>query len=210
MRVYFAEGVDPQNRNNTYMEIFSANNPRKPYVLRVMDRSFLGLKRLSITDFKLYLGDMYILDYHQGLIRFDISPSQQIIITGRYRTDSGFLKFGVYSSNQDNQFLLVLANSHAIYEVDWTNQIQPLIITKYSILAESRVDSLAVNDKYVIVQSEGNVTARDGSQVLYNTTWVFTRGSRTYTNAYAIIPHSSATTLIDFNRQNSFIMSIDE
>jgi hypothetical protein len=67
-----------------------------------MDRSFLGLKRLSIMDFKLYLGDMYILDYHQGLLRFDITAAQQILIGGWYRTDSGFLRFGVYSSNLDN------------------------------------------------------------------------------------------------------------
>ena len=115
IRVYFAEGVDLKNRNNTYMEIFTANNPLKPYILRVIDRSFLGQKQLSITDFKVYLGDMYILDYHQGLVRFDISPSQQIVITGRYRTDSGFLKFGVYSDDMNREFLLALANSHAVY-----------------------------------------------------------------------------------------------
>jgi hypothetical protein len=102
MRIYYAEGVDHTNRDNTYMEIFSANNPMKPYVLRVMDRSFLGLKKLSITDFKLYLGDMYILDHHQGIIKFDITPSQHIVISGIYRTDSGFMKFGVYSNNLDN------------------------------------------------------------------------------------------------------------
>jgi hypothetical protein len=41
-------------------------------------------------------------------------------------------------------------------------------------------------------------------------TWVFTRNSRTYTNAYSIIPHDSANTFIEFNRDYSFIMSIDE
>jgi hypothetical protein len=125
----------------------------KPFILKIMDRSLLGLDKLTITDFKLYLGDMYILDYHQGLIRFDITGSQQIIITGRYRTDSGFTKFGVYSSDLDNQFLLVLATRHAIYEVDWTNQIQPVILTKYSIMTDSRVDYISVNHKYVIVQA---------------------------------------------------------
>jgi hypothetical protein len=82
----------------------------KPWTIRVMDRSLLHQDKLSIEDFKVYLGDIYVLDYHSGVIRFDITLSQQIVITGRYRTDSGFNKMGVYSNNLDNEFLLVLAN----------------------------------------------------------------------------------------------------
>jgi hypothetical protein len=102
MRIYFADGVDDANRENTYFEIMSANNPKKPFVLKVIDRSFLDLDRMAIMDFKLYLGDMYLLDYHQGVLRLDITGSQQLIITGRYRTDSGFTKMGVFSNNLDN------------------------------------------------------------------------------------------------------------
>jgi hypothetical protein len=53
-------------------------------------------------DFEVYLGDMYILDYHTGVISFDLTPSQNIIIKGRYRTDSGYHKMGVYANNLDN------------------------------------------------------------------------------------------------------------
>lgn len=49
-------------------------------------------------DFKVYLGDLYILDYYHGLSRFDITPSQQIVITGKY-IEPGYLKFGVYSDD---------------------------------------------------------------------------------------------------------------
>ena len=80
-----------------------------------MDRSFLLQDRLSIMDFKIYLGDMYILDYHTGVISFDITPSQSIVINGRYRTDSGYQRMGIYSSNLDNEVLLALANQHGIY-----------------------------------------------------------------------------------------------
>jgi hypothetical protein len=90
-----------------------------------MDRSFLHQDKLTITDFQVYLGDMYILDYHTGVTRFDITPSQNIVITGRYRTDSGYHRLGVYSSNLQNEILLVLANNHGIYEVDWTNTLRP-------------------------------------------------------------------------------------
>lgn len=206
MRIYFAEGVDANNRDNTYFEIMSANDPKKPFVLKVVDRSFLDLDRLSIMDFKLYLGDMYLLDLHQGLIRLDITGAQKILITGRYRTDSQFTKFGVYSNNLDNEFLLVLSNRHAVYEIDWTNQIFPKLVTKYSLMANSFVMSLQVNHRYVVVQAESNST--EGN--LYNMTWVFTRGSRVYSNAYAVIPHPTWDTFIDLNRQFSFILTIDE
>lgn len=46
----------------------------KPWTIRVMDRSFLFQDKLSITDFEIYLGDIYILDYHSGVIKFDITP----------------------------------------------------------------------------------------------------------------------------------------
>jgi len=66
-------------------------------------------------DFKIYLGDMYILDYHKGVISFDITPSQAIIIKGRYQTDSGYQRMAIYSNNLDNEVLLALANQHGIY-----------------------------------------------------------------------------------------------
>jgi hypothetical protein len=78
------------------------NDPFRPWVIKVMDRSYLNLDKLSITDFQVYLGDIYILDYHSGVISFDITPSQNIVIKGKYRTDSGFRKLGVYSSNMAN------------------------------------------------------------------------------------------------------------
>jgi hypothetical protein len=80
-----------------------------------MDRSFLNQNKLSISDFEVYLGDIYILDFHSGVIKFDINRAQTIIIVGRYRTDSGFTRLGVYSNNLDNEFLLVLAHDHAIF-----------------------------------------------------------------------------------------------
>lgn len=183
----------------------------KPYILRVIDRSFLSLKKLSITDFKVYLGDLYLLDYHHGLIKFDITPSQQIVIVGKYETSVGFLKFGVYSDDLHREFLLALANNHAVYEVDWTNQIKPRLITKYSLMSGSRVDSVAVNNFYIVVQAEANVTHSGSSfYTRYNTTWVFTRNSRTYSHAYVAIMHDSANTLIAFNMEHSIILSMDE
>ncbi len=90
-------------------------DPFKPRTLKIMDRSYLHQDKLSITDFKLYMGNMYLLDYHSGVIVFDITPNQNILITGRYRTDSGYMRLGVFSSNLDNEILFALATNHAIY-----------------------------------------------------------------------------------------------
>lgn len=90
-------------------------DPFKPRTIKVLDRSFLHQDKLSITDFKLYMGNMYILDYHSGVIVFDITPNQNIVIEGRYRTDSGFMRLGVYSGTLDNQVLFALATKYSIY-----------------------------------------------------------------------------------------------
>jgi hypothetical protein len=98
-RAYFADAVNEEQRHNTYAEILLFNDPFRPWAIKVLDRSFLNQDALSITDFKEYLGDLYILDYHKGVISFDITPSQNVVIKGRYRTDSGFQRMGIYSNN---------------------------------------------------------------------------------------------------------------
>lgn len=209
IRAYFAEAVDLIHATNTYAEILSVNNPMKPWTIRVMDRSFLHQDKLTITDFEVYLGDIYILDYFSGVIKFDISRQQTIIVVGRYRTDSGYTKMGVYSSNLDNEFLLVLAHNHTIMEIDWTNQIRPEIVTKYSIPDNSWIHDLWVNERYVVVQIAANLTNDKQQEVEYQSTYVFTRGSRTYTNAYVAIPHVNFHAFVDMHRDNNQLLTID-
>jgi hypothetical protein len=48
-------------------------NPFKIRTLRVLDRSILDIKKLTITDIQLYLGNIYLLDYHSGLFVFDFT-----------------------------------------------------------------------------------------------------------------------------------------
>lgn len=98
------------------------------------------------------------MDYHSGVIKFDITKAQTIVIKGRYLTDSGFTKLGVYTNYQDDSFLMILAHDHALFEIDWSNQIKPEIVTKYSIPDGSRLHDIWVNDKYVIAQLTANLT----------------------------------------------------
>ena len=58
----------------------------------------MRVEKLSISDVKLYLGDIFVLDYETGLFRLDILKSQRVRITGKY-SDFGFKKFSVYSDD---------------------------------------------------------------------------------------------------------------
>jgi hypothetical protein len=83
--------------------------------MRVIDRSYMGLKELALTDFKIYLGDIFILDYFRGIYRLDITRGQHIVITGHYEGES-FTRFAIYPNDLDEQVLIAVANQHAVYE----------------------------------------------------------------------------------------------
>lgn len=79
------------------------------------------------------------------------------MITGRYIKD-GFTKFAVYSDDLENEVLIALANNHAIYEIDWSNIRDPVMVNKYSLMEHSNVKQLIINDLFVVVQSSANTT----------------------------------------------------
>lgn len=185
-------------------------DPFKPRTLRIMDRSYLLQSKLSITDCKLYMGNMYLLDYHSGVIIFDITESQHILITGRYRTDSGYVRMGVYSNNLDDHTLFALATDHAIYEVDFTNQLQPQIITKYTIFANSTVQQVFVTEDYVYVQLSANVTTSTNGTTWYNSSMVFSRGTRSYMNVYEVLEHNTHNVIVDVEKSTNLVLVIEE
>lgn len=100
--------------NNSYIEFFHSSDIHEIEILRVFDRTSLGLKQFNIADIQVYLGDIFVLDYYTGLYRLDILKGQAIEITGHYPVQH-YTKFSLYSDDLDEQLLLVLANNHAIY-----------------------------------------------------------------------------------------------
>ncbi len=54
--------------------------------------------------------------------------------------------------------LIALANNHAVYEIDWSNIRDPVMITKYSLMEHSQIKQLLINDLFVVVQSVANAT----------------------------------------------------
>lgn len=56
---------------------------------------------LSIMDAKLYLDDIFFLDYEYGMFRIDILRNQDVRVMSRYNK-VGFRKFAVYSDDLEN------------------------------------------------------------------------------------------------------------
>lgn len=66
------------------MEIFSIRDPYDVQIMKVIDRTYCHVSTLSIIDAKVYLGDIFFLDYFHGLYRLDILANNDVLITGRY------------------------------------------------------------------------------------------------------------------------------
>lgn len=65
-------------------------------------------------DAQLYLDEIYLLDSDAGLFKINVLQSQQLVVSRIYK-DSGFVRFGVYRDDSQNQFLIALANRHSVY-----------------------------------------------------------------------------------------------
>jgi hypothetical protein len=61
----------------------------------------------------------------------------------------------------------------------------------------------------VIVQLSANLTDAKNNTNAYQSTYVLSRGSRTYLNAYAAIPHPNFHAFVDYSRGTGQILTID-
>ncbi len=77
-------------------------------------------------------------------------------------------------------------------------------------MEHSRIKQLLINDLFVIVQSAANATNDTNPNFEIDYTWIFSRGSRTYTNAYGLINHNSSKVELEFNRANDRLLVADE
>lgn len=69
---------------NTYIEVFLISDPSDPWIVEIIDRSFLNTKALSISDVKIYLGEIFILDHKMGLYRVYINTEEDLKLNGYY------------------------------------------------------------------------------------------------------------------------------
>lgn len=159
---------------------------------------------MRISDVQIYLGEIYILDDKKGLYRVRITTQEDLLFTGHYEA-KGFNRFTVYSNNLDDTFELALANSYSVYEIDWSELDAPKLLNKYSLMPNSKVNQIFLNNRFLVVNSVTNFNETS----LYNYTWIFTRGSRTYSNAFLTISHNTSEAFVDFNEGLSHLIVMD-
>lgn len=80
------------------MEIFSAKDLDEMETLSVIDRSTLGLSRLSISDLTFELDELIILDFNTGVYRLTLNTFFEPKLKGFYSCRR-FLKLAVYSDD---------------------------------------------------------------------------------------------------------------
>jgi hypothetical protein len=92
--------------------------------------------------------------------------------------------------------LITLSNKHSVYEINWDDIQEPLVVNKYSLLENSTVQNVFMSNKYVVVQASSLAYNDTHPKFQINNTWIFSKGSRTYTNAYHVISHNSTVVQI--------------
>lgn len=73
-------------------------DPNDPWIVEVIDRSFLNTKSLSITDVKIYLGEIFLLDKSRGVYRVAINTEEDLVFKGFYEI-KGYDRMAVFSNN---------------------------------------------------------------------------------------------------------------
>ena len=86
----------------------------KPFTLSIFDRSKLLQDKLSITDFKVYKNNIYILDYFSGLIELDVNDKNLFRLKGTYKIGTGFFNLGLYFNRYGSKVLLAFAYRNKI------------------------------------------------------------------------------------------------
>jgi hypothetical protein len=55
-------------------------DPLRPQLLDVIDHTFLELPKLSIADYQIHNGMVYILAYNKGIYQIRLNPNQYLQI----------------------------------------------------------------------------------------------------------------------------------
>jgi hypothetical protein len=77
-------------------------------------------------------------------------------------------------------------------------------------MEHSHIKQLIINNNFMVVQSSSNATNQTTPNFQIDYTWIFSRASRTYTNAYAVINHNSSKAELEFNRDSNRLLVADE
>lgn len=142
IRIITRDAVDREHENNTFVEIFMIRNEIDPQILDVIDYTFIGEKSLSIADYQISFGQLYILAYNKGLFEIVLSPNQRIYTRNFFEIKMDMYRFKVDRIGFNDDLYLVMTNGNQIYTYEWDNINPPKLVQKFGLMAGSLVEQL--------------------------------------------------------------------
>ena len=79
--------------------------------------------------------------------------------------------------------MVVTTNGNSIYQFEWDIASNPKLVTKYSLIPNSEVEEIFVDFNFVVVLARSVIDTE-----VIRRTWVFTRRTLSYANAYNLFP----------------------
>ncbi len=92
-------------------------------------------------------------------------------------------KFWVNRLGFNDDLNVVFSNGNSIYQYDWVIGKAPVLTSKYSLMPNSQVEHLFVDENFVIVSARAYYHD-EFVDLLYRNLWVFTRRTTSWTNAF--------------------------
>jgi hypothetical protein len=210
VRFNLRDGVSKEQQDQTYAEIFLMINPLKPQLLDVIDHTFLEMNKLSIADVQVTRGLIYILAYNRGIYELRLTRDQHLQVRSILPLQLDINRFHVDQLGFNDDLNVVATNGNTIYQFEWDLAAPATLVAKYTLIPNSQVLQIFTDYNFVIASAESVI-----NDELVRRTWVFTRRTLSYLNAYNVFhapldaPHiihwdQHGRTLQIFHQYNSF------
>lgn len=181
VRFLIRDGVSAEHKDQTYAEVFLMLNPLKPQLLDVIDHTFLNLPSLSIADYQIHMNRIYILAYNRGLFEISINRDQYVQVRSKFDIKLDLNRFRVDQLGFNDDLNLVMTNGNTVYQFEWDLTVPATMVAKYTLVPNSAVEQIFVDYNFVIVLASSVL-----DEQLSRRTWVFTRRTLSYLNAYNV------------------------
>lgn len=150
VRVTLRDGVSREHIDQTYAEVFLMINPLRPQLLDVIDNTFLELDKLSIADFQINMGLIYILAYNKGIYEIRLTRDQHLVIRSILKIQNDIDRFRVDQLGFNDDLNVVATNGNTIYQFEWDLARPPTLTAKYTLIPNSKVNQIFVDYNFVV------------------------------------------------------------
>eukprot|EP01017_Pseudomicrothorax_dubius_P035461 TRINITY_DN4966_c0_g1_i4.p1 TRINITY_DN4966_c0_g1~~TRINITY_DN4966_c0_g1_i4.p1 ORF type:complete len:1452 (-),score=490.96 TRINITY_DN4966_c0_g1_i4:30-4385(-) len=204
-----ADSVSREAAQNSFIEIFRADDPFNPFLYDVIGKDELNLPTLTVNDLKVHNDEIYIADTDHGVLRLKgVSSSGQYPFFRYYMFDKTVRKLSLLPEEQYGKFrLIVLVGSlEGLYEIDWTFAESPYLRISYNLGGYDLLLSLEISRDFIYSKTN----KRDlGTNFVH----VLRRDSPSIVNTYYTFEYPDVVSTVDlYNKitQNVLVMGNGE